>query len=291
MSMKSMTMIPPMSRSRSWRTTSLTASRLFFVIGSSSRAPEDFEGQLGLLVDQRGRLRVLRLRLDRLPEALQEHEVALDVLGRGALGGGADDDAARLHVQALDDLLEPGALVVREPARDAEPLALGHEHDEAAGKRDLHRQAGALRLHRVLDGLDEHGLAALDQVLDLHAVALALELGADDLVHIEEAVLLEADLDERGLHAGQHVVDGAEVDVARDRALVRPLEIDLGDAVVLEDRDALLADVDGDEELALGGRERRALRRLPAAGRGAGAGRRARRRLALGLALGRLLLG
>ena len=42
--MKSMTMIPPMSRSRSWRTTSLTASRLFFVIVSSSRpAPDVFE--------------------------------------------------------------------------------------------------------------------------------------------------------------------------------------------------------------------------------------------------------
>ncbi len=40
MSMKSMTMIPPMSRSRSWRTTSLTASRLFFVIVSSSRPPD-----------------------------------------------------------------------------------------------------------------------------------------------------------------------------------------------------------------------------------------------------------
>jgi hypothetical protein len=39
MSMKSMTMIPPMSRSRSWRTTSFTASRLFFVIVSSSRPP------------------------------------------------------------------------------------------------------------------------------------------------------------------------------------------------------------------------------------------------------------
>jgi hypothetical protein len=42
MSMKSMTMIPPMSRSRSWRTTSATASRLFFVIVSSSRAPLAF---------------------------------------------------------------------------------------------------------------------------------------------------------------------------------------------------------------------------------------------------------
>ena len=39
MSMKSMTMIPPMSRSRSWRTTSSAASRLVLVIVSSSRAP------------------------------------------------------------------------------------------------------------------------------------------------------------------------------------------------------------------------------------------------------------
>ena len=37
MSMKSITMMPPMSRSRSWRTTSFTASRLFFVIVSSRR--------------------------------------------------------------------------------------------------------------------------------------------------------------------------------------------------------------------------------------------------------------
>ena len=42
MSMKSMTMIPPMSRSRSWRTTSFTASRLFFTIVSSSRPARDF---------------------------------------------------------------------------------------------------------------------------------------------------------------------------------------------------------------------------------------------------------
>ena len=96
----------------------------------------------------------------------------------------------------------------------------------------------------------------------------ALELGADDLVDVEEAVLLEADLDERRLHPGQDVVDDAEVDVPGDRAALGPLEVDLGDAVVLEDRDALLADVDRDEELAL--------RRRAAAPR--------RRRLALPLA-------
>ena len=177
---------------------------------------------------------------------------------------------------ALDDLLQARALGVVEPARDAEALALRHEDEEAAGQRDLGREPRALRLHRVLDRLHEDLLAACDQIGDLLAVPLALELGHDDLVDVEEAVLLEADLDERRLHPGQHVVDRAEVDVAGDRAAVRPLEVDLGDAVVLEDGDALLADVDRDQELALRLRQRRApLRRRAgdAPGRGApGAG-------------------
>ena len=63
MSMKSMTMIPPMSRSRSWRTTSLTASRLFLVIVSSSRPPDDFaaaaDEAAGVDVDHRERLGVV----------------------------------------------------------------------------------------------------------------------------------------------------------------------------------------------------------------------------------------
>ena len=185
---------------------------------------DDAKRQLGLLVDELRRVRRLRLRLDRLPEPLEEDEVALDVLLGRAFGGGADDDAALLDVETLEDVLQPVALVVVEPAGDAETLALRDEHDEAAGQRDLRRQARALRLHRILDRLDEDRLAALDQVLDLAAVAL-FDLRADDLVDVEEAVLLEADLDERGLHARQDVVDLAEVDVARDRAVIRPLEI------------------------------------------------------------------
>ena len=150
--------------------------------------------------------------------------------------------------------------------------------DEAAGQRDLGREPRALRLHRVLDGLDEDVLAALDQILDLAGALAALELGADDLVDVEEAVLLEPDLDERGLHARQDVVDDAEVDVAGDRPAFGPLEVDLGDLVVLEHGDALLAGVDGNEQLALRLRQRRPLRRRAPAGR---LGERAR--LALGL--------
>src|SRR5581483_8431407 len=249
----------------------------------------DAERQLRFLVDERRRRRFLRACLDRLPEPLQEVEVALDVLGRRAFGGGADDHAALLRRALLENRLEPRALVVVESARHAEPFAVRYVDDEASGQRDLRRQAGALRLHRILDRLHEHGLPALDQVLDLPCAAAPFELGRDDLVDVQKAVLLEADLDERRLHPGQHVVDDAQVDGAGDRAALGTLEVDLGDLVVLEHGDALLAGVDRHEQLALRLRQRRALRRLPAA-------RCGRALLALGLlalgllALGRLLL-
>ena len=223
--------------------------------------PHDPQRQLGLLVDERRCRCVLGLRLDGLPEPLEEHEIALDVLGGRALGGGAHDDPAALRVEPLHDLLQARALGVLEPPRDARALAVRHVDEEAAGQRDLGREARALRLHRILDGLHHDRLAALDQILDLAGALAPLELRADDLVDVEEAVLLEADLDERRLHPRQHVVDDAEVDVPCDRATLRALEVDLGDAIVLEDRDALLADVDRDDELALRRGQRRALRR------------------------------
>src|SRR5205085_6475941 len=63
--------------------------------------------------------------------------------------------------------------------------------------------------------------------------------------------------------ARKHVVDDALVDVAGDRAALGPFEIDLGDALVLDDGDALLGDADRDEQLPLRGRQRRTARWLP----------------------------
>ena len=138
------------------------------------------------------------------------------------------------------------------------PSPLGTKTTNRPGKRDLGRQPRALRLHRVLDRLDEDLLSTRDQVLDL-ALALALQLGADDLVDEQEPVLLEADLDECGLHAGEDVVDLPLVDVAGDRATFGALEVDLGHLAVLQDGDPLLADVGRNDELALCRRKRRAL--------------------------------
>ena len=195
--------------------------RLLEVAGEE--VARDAQRQLGLLEEERRRLRGLRLRLDLLPELHQELEVELDVLGGGALGGGADDHAALLRGDRLDDVAAGGVRSSSSSRRETpRPFAARDVDDEAAGERDLGGQPRALRLHRVLDRLDEHLLAAADQVGDAAAArAAALELGADDLVHEQEAVLLEADLDERRLHPREHVVDDALVDVPGDRAALR----------------------------------------------------------------------
>ena len=119
------------------------------------------------------------------------------------------------------------------------PIALaGRRVDHVApGDRQLHRQARALRLQRVLDDLHDDLLAGFEQVGDLAPAAAAaaalrrLDARQHDLVDVQEAVLLEADVDERRLQAGQDVVDLALVDVADDRAPAAALDVELGDAI------------------------------------------------------------
>ena len=107
-----------------------------------------------------------------------------------------------------------------------------------------------------------------------------------DLVDVEEAVLLEADVDERGVHAAEHVVDLGLVDVAQVRALVGPLDEDLGQPVVLDERHAQLAALAADED-ALAARQLGA-QRLGTRLRAAEPGARHRR---IGGGVGRLVGG
>ena len=121
------------------------------------------------------------------------------------------------------------------------PSPVGRVDHVAAGDGELHREPRALGLQRVLDDLDDDLLPRLEQVGDARAVAGAaaalglLDARDDDLVDVQEAVLVEADVDEGGLEAGQDVVDDALVDVADDRAAAAALEVDLGDAVARGD--------------------------------------------------------
>src|SRR5207344_3123857 len=117
------------------------------------------------------------------------------------VGGGADDQPTRPFVGAVDHLAQAVALGVGEATADADAAALGREDEVAAGDRDVHREPRALRLQRVLDHLDEDLLTRFDQLVDPAAAAATalgrlLAAGQDDLVDVQEAVALEADVDE-----------------------------------------------------------------------------------------------
>ena len=78
-------------------------------------------------------------------------------------------------------------------------------------------------------------LARLDELLDAHLAALPLvQVGKDDLIDVQEAVLLEADVDERGFHPGKHRVDAALVHVPHDRAASAPLDVGLAELATLD---------------------------------------------------------
>ena len=173
--------------------------------------------------------------LEHLVELVQVLELALEVLALGPVGGGADDHAALPELEARGLAAQARALAVLQPPGDAHALAGGGVDHVAPGDRELHRQARALRLERVLDDLHDDLLAGLQQLGDLAPAAAApaggLDAGEHDLVDVQEAVLLEADVDEGGLQAGQDVVDLALVDVSDDRALTAALYVELSDPV------------------------------------------------------------
>ena len=199
----------------------------------------DLDEQVRLLVEERRRLglvgaRGLGLALDDLPLRLQAADVALQRLVAHALRGGADDHPGLAGDDLLEHVLEPLALDVGQLAADPGGAAARHVDQESAGQADLGGEPGALVPDRVLRDLHEHAVAAGQGLLD--APRLAAETGGVpvDLARVEHRVAAAADVDERGLHAGQHVLHAAEVDVA-DHATCRSRRGPPGDEVLDED--------------------------------------------------------
>ena len=158
-------------------------------------------------------------------------QLALEVLALGAVRGGADDRPAAAEVEFGGLAAQALALFVLQAPGDADALAGGGVDHVAAGDRQLHRQARALGLQGVLDDLHDDLLAGLEQLGDLVPAAASapadVHAGEHDLIDVQKAVLLQADVDERGLQAGQDVVDLALVDVAHDRAPAAALDVQL----------------------------------------------------------------
>ena len=244
----------------------------YSLVNSSRMQPQH---EVGLLVEQLRRLRRAGQRRDLLPLVPQPADVALELVAGRALGRGAHDEPGVGRADAVEHLAQALALVVGEALRDAVGVGLArHHHHEAAGEAHLLGEAGALVRDRVLGDLHDDHLAVLEQPLDLRlAAALDVGLVERDVAAVEHAVLGRADVDERRLHAGQHVLHLAEVDVAVDRLVAggRRQRV-LDQAAALEHRDVRVA------ALAARGRTSGSGRPAGPCGCGRGAVRARRRR-------------
>src|SRR5690606_26058151 len=205
--------------------------------GLVGHVPGDLAGQVRLAVEQRGRGRRLRLALDRLPLRGQARDVALQLLLAGALGRGPHDHPGVGRHDLLQDLLEPGPLLVRELAADAGHRAVRHIDQVPAGEADLAGEPGALVPDRVLGHLDQHRLAGLEHRLD--PLGLALQAGGVPvhLARVEHRVAALADVHAGRLPGREHVLHPAQVDVADVGAVGGAVDVVLDQDVVLPHAD------------------------------------------------------
>ena len=177
-------------------------------------------GELGLAVQQRGAAGLLLGGLDARPLVEQAGHVGGELLLRGVLSGGAQDHPVLGRLHPVEDPAEAAALGVGETLRDAVGLRVRDEHHEPARQGHFLGEACTLRADRVLRDLAQDHLLGVQDLLDarvtcgrVHVFLVVLDVAA-----VEDGVLRGADVDERGLHAGKHVLHAAEVDVAVDLA-------------------------------------------------------------------------
>src|SRR6266705_3578589 len=186
-----------------------------------------------VLVEQRRRGRGERAAADAVPEFFQVLDVPAQLGLGGGLRHGADDESPGLvGGQQLCELLAqqlPFGLVL-DPLRDADVGVLREIHHQPPGDRNLGRKTRALGPDGVLDHLHEPRLALRKNALyrlcrrgaRLDMLALLPDVG-----DVQERGALQADLDERRLHAGQHPRDFPDIDVAHEAPVCRALDVQL----------------------------------------------------------------
>ncbi len=237
-----------------------------------------------VLVEEGRGVRGLGALADVAPQPPRVRDVVREVGVGGGFGDGADDVAAGLvGRQQLLELLaqELAAALVLDALRDADVRVLRQVHEEPPGDRDLRGEPGALGADRVLDHLHHERLPFGEDLLDRarRRGGLAVLALLPDVGDVQERGALEPDLDERGLHAGQHPHHAAHVDVADDAAARGALDVQLLHHAVRHHRDARLLRRDVDEDLfGHGGRSLTRKPRQDSGSRGLGRAPSPRRR-------------
>ena len=238
--------------------------------------------EVGFLPHAAGGAQVLDVALQFVPAFEQVAHVAHERRAFGSHAGGAHDEADLVgEEQLVEDLLEaPALLGVADLAAHAARLRAGHHHEVAAGDGEVRGDAGALGGDRSLRDLHDDLRAGLELLVDLlggearglaapaalaalsalaalrvvgFAVVNLVQEGVDVGLHVpvvEEGVLLEADVDERGLQVVLQVLDAPLEDAAHQAFVLRVLDHVLLQTSVLQHRDARFELFDVHDDLA-----------------------------------------
>ena len=198
--------------------------------------------QAAFLIDQEGTGLALRCAFDRTPQLEQVVEVPLQFFGGAADRRGARDHAhAGRDFELVHGIAQFGALVTLDPARHATATrVVGHQHEVAAGQRDVGGERRALVAAFVLFHLDDQFLAFAQGFLDrrLAGIDTGLEVAAGDFLERQEAVALGAVIDESRFEAGLDAGDHGLVDVALAFFLGGRFDIEIDQFLTVYDRDA-----------------------------------------------------
>ena len=174
--------------------------------------------QAGFLVDQEGAVLRLGRAVDGGPQLLQVVQVPLQFFESAADARGTGDQAGtRRNDQLVHDIAQFLAVIAFDAARHAAAAGIvGHQHQVAAGQRDVGGQRRALVAALVLFDLDDEFLAVAEGVLDarLAGVDTGFEVVAGDFLEGQKAVTLGAIVYEGGFEAGLDARDDGLVDVA-----------------------------------------------------------------------------
>jgi len=145
------------------------------------------------------------------------------------------------HLELVHGLAQLGALVALDAARDAAAArVVRHQHEVAAGERDVGGERRPLVAALVLLDLDDEFLAFLQRFLDrgLAGVDAGLEVGAGDFLERQEAVAIGTVVYEGRFEAGLDTGDDRLVDVALAFFFCGRFDIEVDQFLTVHDCDA-----------------------------------------------------
>src|SRR6185437_8049353 len=226
--------------------------------------------QARLLVDEVGAGLQFRGVLDRAPELHQVVEIPLQLFGGSADSGGARNDAhAARHVERGNGFTKLVALFSFDPARHAAAArVVRHQHEIAAGERNVGRERGAFAAALVLVDLHDQLLPFAELILYARArfalavVAVAVAVGGaarrfeelpGDFLERQETVALGAVIDETRLERRLDARDDALVDVALALFLGGGFDVEVDQFLTVDDRHPQFLRLGGVEQHAFHG--------------------------------------